>query len=64
MHLTPYDIIKKLIAPDILLKLNENNFIDCKSSSKKSTNDNSIIDELNYNINSNEIHNLEKKEKN
>ena len=63
LHLTPYDIIKKLIAPDILLKLNENNFIDCKSSSKKSTNDNSIIDEVNYNINNNEIHNLEKKEK-
>ena len=63
LHLKPYDIIKKLIAPDLLLKLNENNFVDCKSSSKKSTNDNSIIDELNYNINSNEIHNLEKKEK-
>ena len=47
----------------ILLKLNENYFVDCKSSSKKSTNDNSIIDELNYNINNNEISNLEKKEK-
>ena len=62
VHLTPYDIIKKLIAPDLLLKLNENYFVDCKSSSKKSTNDNSIIDELNYNIN-NEISNLDKKEK-
>ena len=58
VHLTPYDIIKKLIAPEILLKINENgniNLIDCKSSSKKSTNDNSLIDELNYNINNNEI---------
>ena len=55
--------MKKLIAPDILLKLNETNIIDCRSSSKKSTNDNSLIDELNNNINNNEIFNLEKQEK-
>ena len=63
VHLTPYDIMKKLIAPDILLKLNEINIIDCRSSSKKSTNDNSLIDELNNNINNNDILNLEKQEK-
>ena len=63
VHLTPYDIIKKLIAPDILLKLNETNIVDCRSSSKKSTNDNSLIDELNNNINNSEILNLENKEK-
>lgn len=63
VHLTPYDIIKRLIAPDILLKLNEANVVDCRSSSKKSTNDNSFIDELNNNINNNEILNSENKEK-
>lgn len=65
VHLTPYDIIKKLICPDILLKLNENpnNIIDCKSNSKKSTNDNSLIEEFNYNLNNNEGNNAEQEEK-
>ena len=55
MHLTPYDIIKKFISPDILLKLNEsmNNTIENKSNRKKSTNDNSLIEEANYNMENN-----------
>ena len=54
-HLAPYDIIKKLISPDILLKYKENpnNNVDNKSNSKKSTNDNSIMEEYNYNLNNN-----------
>ena len=65
IHLNPYDIIKKLISPDMSLKLNENanHIIDCKSSSKKSTNDNSLIDELNYNLNNNDGFNIEFEEK-
>ena len=53
-HLTPYDIIKKLISPDIFLKLNENihNMSENKSNGKKSTNDNSLIDEANINMES------------
>ena len=53
-HLTAYDIIKKLIAPDIFLKLNENlnNMSENKSNGKKSTNDNSLIDEANFNMES------------
>ena len=52
VHLTPYDIIKKLISSDILLKINEssNNMNENKSNSKKSTNDNSILEEINSNI--------------
>ena len=65
VHLSPYDIIKKLISPDILLKLNENpnNIMDCKSNSKKSTNDNSLVEELNYNINNNDGNNAEHEDK-
>ena len=65
IHLSPYDIIKKLISPDIILKLNENpnNIIDCKSNSKKSTNDNSLIEEFNYNINNNDVNNAENEDK-
>ena len=53
-HLTPYDIIKKLISPDIYLKLNENlnNMSENKSNGKKSTNDNSLIEEANFNLES------------
>ena len=56
VHLTPYDIIKKLISPDILLKYreNKNNIVDNKSNSKKSTNDNSIMEEYNFNLNNND----------
>ena len=55
VHLAPYDIIKKLITPDILLKYKENpnNNVDNKSNSKKSTNDNSMMEEYNYNLNNN-----------
>ena len=65
VHLTPYDIIKKLISHDILLKINENpnNIIDCKSNSKKSTNDNSLVEEFNYNINNNDGNNAELEDK-
>ena len=65
-HLASYDIIKKLISSDILLKINENsnNINVNKSHSKKSTNDNSIIDEYNSNINNNSsIVNIEQEEK-
>ena len=64
IHLTPYDIIKILITPDILIKLNENNnnitnkINQNKSNSKKSTNDESIIDDLNLNLNNNLNNNL------
>ena len=56
VHLTPYDIIKKLISTDILLKYreNKNNIVDNKSNSKKSTNDNSIMEEYNFNLNNND----------
>ena len=65
VHLDPYEIIKKLISPDIILKLSENanNINDCKSNSKKSTNENSLVDELNYNINNNDGINAEQEEK-
>ena len=66
VHLAPYDIIKKLISSDILLKLNENsnNINVNKSHSKKSTNDNSIIDEYNSNIHNNSsLINIEQEEK-
>ena len=65
VHLTPYDIIKKLISSDILLKLNEssNNINENKSNSKKSTNDNSLLDEINSNLNNNSIINIEQEEK-
>ena len=65
IHLNPYDIIKRSIFPDISLKLNENinNINDVKSNSKKSTNDNSLVDELNYNLNNNEVFNPEHEEK-
>ena len=65
VHLTPYDIIKKLISHDISLKINENpnNIIDCKSNSKKSTNDNSLVEEFNYNINNNDGNNAELEDK-
>ena len=43
VHLTPYEIIKKLISYDIFLKLNENN-LNNLSNSKKSTNENSLIE--------------------
>ena len=58
-HLTPYDIIKKLISPDIFLKLNENlhNISGNKSNGKKSTNDNSLIEEANYNMENNSLFN-------
>ena len=63
-HLTPYDIIKKLISPDIFLKLNENlhNMSENKSNGKKSTNDNSLIEEVNYNIENNSLFNSEQEE--
>lgn len=65
VHLTPYDIIKKLISSDILLKINEssNNMNENKSNSKKSTNDNSILEEINSNINNNSLFNIEQEEK-
>ena len=65
VHLNPYDIIKRSIFPDIYLKSNENinNINDAKSNSKKSTNDNSLVDELNYNLNNNEVFNPEQDEK-
>ena len=65
VHLNPYDIIKRAIFPDIYLKSNENinNINDAKSNSKKSTNDNSLVDELNYNLNNNEVFNPEQDEK-
>ena len=65
VHHNPYDIIKKLISSDILLKISENanNINDCKSNSKKSTNDNSLVEEFNYNINNNVGYNIELEEK-
>ena len=65
VHLNQYDIIKKLISSDILLKISENanNINDCKSNSKKSTNDNSLVEEFNYNINNNAGYNIELEEK-
>ena len=43
VHLTPYELIKKLISYDIFMKLNENNLNNI-SNSKKSTNENSLIE--------------------
>jgi hypothetical protein len=65
VHFTPYDIIKKLISYDILVKINENmnNISDNKTNRKKSTNENSLIEEVNYNINNENLFNLEKGEK-
>lgn len=64
VHLTPYDIIKKFISPDILLKLNEsmNNTIENKSNRKKSTNDNSFAEEANNNIDNNSLINMDREE--
>ena len=67
VHLTPYDIIKKLISADILMKLNENNnnssnVNENKSNRKKSTNENSLIEEPNYNLENNILLNLEPEE--
>ena len=64
VHLTPYDIIKKFISPDILLKLNEsmNNTIENKSSRKKSTNDNSFAEEANNNMDNNSLINMDREE--
>ena len=47
IHMTPYDIIKKLISQEILLKINKktNDIIDSKINSKN----NSLIDEFNCN---------------
>ena len=47
IHMTPYDIIKKLISQEILLKINKktNDIIDSKTNSKN----NSLIDEFNCN---------------
>ena len=64
IHLTPYDIIKRLISYDIILKINENlnNISENKSNKsnmKKSTNGNSLIDEPNYNIDNTSLINLE-----
>jgi hypothetical protein len=60
VHYSPYDIIKILISPDILSKLNEgnnnsnnNNLNQNKTNSKKSTNDESFIEDLNINLNNN-----------
>ena len=60
VHYSPYDIIKILISPDMLSKLNEgnnnsnnNNLNQNKTNSKKSTNDESIIEDLNINLNNN-----------
>ncbi len=60
IHFTPYDIIKKLVSPDILPKLNEENnnanninINQNKTNSKKSTNEESINDDLNINLNNN-----------
>ena len=60
-HLTPYDTIKRLMSSDILLKLNEinnneNNINNQnKSNSKKSTNDESYLDDnINNSFNINE----------
>ena len=57
VHLTPYEIIKKLISYDIFLKLNENlnNVSENKSNSKKSTKSNSLIEEANSNIDKNKL---------
>ena len=47
IHMTPYDVIKKLISQEILLKINKktNDIIDSKINSKN----NSLIDEFNCN---------------
>ena len=57
LHLNPYEIIKKLISYDIFLKLNENlnNVSENKSSGKKSTKGNSLIEEANSNIDKNKL---------
>ena len=57
IHLNPYEIIKKLISYDIFLKLNENlnNVSENKSSGKKSTKGNSLIEEANSNIDKNKL---------
>ena len=61
IHLTPYDIIKTLIAYDIFLKMNDNisNVSQNKSNMKKSTKGNSLIDEANYNLDNNSLFNIE-----
>ena len=58
IHFTPYDIIKKLISYDILVKLNENN--ESKTNRKKSTNENSLIEEDNCNLDNESLVNLKK----
>jgi len=62
VHLTPYDIIKKLISYDILVKINENmnNISENKTNRKKSTNENSLIEEVNYNKDNESLFNLGK----
>ena len=68
IHFTPYDIIKKLVSPDILSKLNEGNnntnninINQNKANSKKSTNEESINDDLNINLNNYIINEEEEK---
>ena len=68
IHFSPYEIIKRLISPDILSKLseinnnnNENHLSKNKSNSKKSTNDESLLDDLNNNSNLNN-NNIEEQE--
>lgn len=69
IHYSPYEIIKRLISPDILSKLNdtninnnENHLNKNKSNSKKSTNDESLLDDINNNVNPNNIINNEERE--
>jgi len=70
-HFSPYEIIKRLISPDILSKLNESNnnnndnhLSKNKSNSKKSTNDESLLDDLNNKANqNNNINNEEREER-
>ena len=69
IHFSPYEIIKRLISPDILSNLseinnnnNEKHLSKNKSSSKKSTNDESLLDDLNNNVNLNNNNNIEERE--
>ena len=69
IHFSPYEIIKRLISPDILSKLseinnnnNENHLNKNKSNSKKSTNDESLLDDLNNNSNLNNNNNNAERE--
>ena len=65
IHYSPYDIEKRLVSSDILSQINDNNLNNgnqIKSNSKKSTNDESLLEELYNHINLNNSINIDEQE--